>query len=188
MSRPSKYPPEFRQRAVDLARSTDRPIAQVARELGVNHETLRTWVRQAQVDDGEREGLTSDERAELTRLRRENAELRLEKEILKKPRPSSPRRWGSEPLLPHRPGEGTVWCRAAVPGAGGVSVRLLRLGGRPAIRPLSPPHRARTAPGVGPADPRRLSWHLRLPPCARRAPRERAFDQPQARRPVDADV
>lgn len=78
------YPPEFRVEAVKLVRGGDAPIAQVARDLGVNAETLRLWVRQADVDAGQRDGLTTEERAELVRLRRENRVLREEREILKK--------------------------------------------------------------------------------------------------------
>jgi transposase len=64
--------------------SSDRPIAQIAEELGINRETLRTWVRQAQADRGQRTDLLStDERQELKRLRKELAELRRANEILK---------------------------------------------------------------------------------------------------------
>ncbi len=78
------YDLEFRTRAVELARTSGLPRAQVARDLGLNPETLRLWVKQSAVDAGERTGLTTDERTELARLRRENAVLREEREILKK--------------------------------------------------------------------------------------------------------
>ena len=78
------YDPEFRARAVELVRTRGLPRAQMARDLGVNPETLRLWVKQAEVDAGQRDGLTTDEKAELARLRRENRILREEREILKK--------------------------------------------------------------------------------------------------------
>jgi len=78
------YPPEFRREAVQLARSAERSIAQVARDLGVSNQTLHTWIKQADVDAGKREGLTTEEREELRRLRRENRTLLQEREILKK--------------------------------------------------------------------------------------------------------
>lgn len=84
MPRPNKYPPEFRRDVVELVRSSDKTIAQVAKELGLNRETVRCWVRRDQADRGERRDLLSTaEQQELARLRRENAELRMEREILK---------------------------------------------------------------------------------------------------------
>lgn len=77
------YPPEFRAEAVRLARSGEIPIVQVARDLGISDQTLRNWLAQADVDEGRREGLTSAEREELRRLRREVKILREEREILK---------------------------------------------------------------------------------------------------------
>jgi transposase len=77
------YPPEFRREAVELVRSSGRPIPQIADELGVSPQSLRNWVRQGDVDAGRAEGLTSDEREELRRLRRENRRLQQEREILK---------------------------------------------------------------------------------------------------------
>jgi len=78
------YPPEFRREAVELARTSGEPIAQVARDLGVSGQTLHTWIKQADVDAGKREGLSTEEREELRRLRRENRTLVQEREILKK--------------------------------------------------------------------------------------------------------
>jgi transposase len=79
------YPPEFRQEAVRLVgNGSDRSIPEVAREIGVSSQTLRNWVGQDRIDAGQAEGLTSDEKEELRRLRRENRLLREEKEILKK--------------------------------------------------------------------------------------------------------
>jgi transposase len=84
-SRPS-YPAEFKEEAVRLVRSSDAqwPVPKTARDLGVAPETLRNWVRQAEIDTGEREGLTTEEREELRRLRREVKAHTEEREILKK--------------------------------------------------------------------------------------------------------
>ncbi len=92
MPAPRKYPTELRERAVALALSSDRPMAHIADELGIHREALRTWVRQAQADRGQRPGqLTTDEREELKRLRKETIELRRANEILKAASAFSPR-------------------------------------------------------------------------------------------------
>src|SRR5436190_19446147 len=79
------YPPEFRAEAVRLVRSGQQPVAQIARDLDVSYESLRTWITQADRDAGRRtDGLTSAEREELSRLRRDVQVLREEREILKK--------------------------------------------------------------------------------------------------------
>jgi transposase len=78
------YPPEFRREAIELVRLSGKPISVLAKELGVSGMTLRNWVRQADVDAGKREGLTSEERDELRALRKEVRTLRMEREILKK--------------------------------------------------------------------------------------------------------
>jgi len=81
---PAPHPPEFRQRAVELARLREKPIAQIAKDLGISESCLRHWMNQADVNDGTRPGLTSDERAELIRLRRDNRVQAMEIEILKR--------------------------------------------------------------------------------------------------------
>src|SRR3954470_22530116 len=78
-----KYPAELRERAIALALSSDRPLAHIAEELGIHREALRTWVRRAQADRGQRPGLTADEREEFKRLRKETVEARRANEILK---------------------------------------------------------------------------------------------------------
>jgi len=86
MARPrgGTFPPEFREEAVRLVQESGKPISAIARDLGISRETLHRWIRQHKVDAGERTGLTTAEREELRRLRRENRILREEREILKK--------------------------------------------------------------------------------------------------------
>jgi transposase len=79
-----RFLPEFKADAVAMVIDGDRSIVDVARSLGVVEQTLGNWVRQARIDRGERAGLTSDERAELVRLRRENAQLAMERDLLKR--------------------------------------------------------------------------------------------------------
>jgi transposase-like protein len=81
---PAPHPPEFRRRAIQLARLRAKPVAVIAKDLGISESCLRNWMNQADVDEGRREGLTSDERAELVRLRRENRVQAMEIEILKR--------------------------------------------------------------------------------------------------------
>ena len=84
-NRRTRYTEEFKVEAVRLARfSPEKTIRQLAYEIGVSDQTLRNWVNQAQIDRGERGGLTTEEREELRRLRKENKVLRQEREILKK--------------------------------------------------------------------------------------------------------
>jgi transposase len=81
---PAPLPPEFRQRALDLARLGEKPVAAIAKDLGISESCLRNWMAADDVDAGRKEGLTSDERAELVRLRRENRVQAMEIEILKR--------------------------------------------------------------------------------------------------------
>jgi len=79
------YPPEFRREAVSLVKASGRSVREVADELGVSYESLRIWLKQDQLDRGERDdGLTTEERDELRRLRRQVRELEQEREILKR--------------------------------------------------------------------------------------------------------
>src|SRR4029453_11589138 len=78
---------EFKRDAVELVRTSDRPIAVIARELGIYDSTLGNWVRQDRIDRGEQEGLSSEERARLGELERETARLRMERDLLKRTGP-----------------------------------------------------------------------------------------------------
>jgi transposase-like protein len=81
---PAPKPVEFKRRAVELARQGDKPVAEIARDLGVSESGLRRWMGQADIDEGKRQGLSSSEKKELTRLRKENRVLQMENEILKR--------------------------------------------------------------------------------------------------------
>jgi transposase len=79
------YPGEFRREAIRLALLGDQPQRRLAKSLGISDVTLRNWVKEEKASRGERpDGLSSDEREELQRLRDENATLRMEREILRK--------------------------------------------------------------------------------------------------------
>lgn len=99
MPRKRKYPEELLDRGARLVFESGRPITHVAQDLGVNSEVLRKWVRQAEADAGKRkELLSSEEREELARLRKDNRELRRANEILK-----SASAFFAAELDPHRP-------------------------------------------------------------------------------------
>ena len=82
--RRTPYPPEFRARAVELARTSGLSPRQVADDLGVDPDTIRRWLRQVDIDAGRRPGLATDGRSERARLRRENALVKEERAILRK--------------------------------------------------------------------------------------------------------
>ena len=78
------YPEQFRREAVELVKKRGQPVREIAKDLGVTEQSLRTWVKQYEVDVGKREGLSSEEREELRRLRRRVRTLEEEREILAK--------------------------------------------------------------------------------------------------------
>jgi transposase len=82
---PAPHPPEFRQRAVELARQGARPVAKIAEELGISESCLRNWMHQADAgEDGAPDRLGASNKTELADLRRRNRQLELENEILKR--------------------------------------------------------------------------------------------------------
>ena len=82
--RPSKFSPEFRRDAVAMVIDEQRSIAAVARSIGVNEGALGNWVNKERVERGQRVGLSVDERSEMAELRAENAQLRMERDLLKR--------------------------------------------------------------------------------------------------------
>src|SRR2546428_1859754 len=123
------FSPESNAEAVRVVRESGKSVSTVARELDLTETALRRWVLQADLDAG-RSGsgaLTTDELAELTRLRRDVKTLRTERDILKKTTPSSPR--SSDEVRLHRAREGHVPDRPAPPGARGQSRGILRVAG-----------------------------------------------------------
>ena len=84
-SRPRRsFTPEFKAEIVELCQRGDRSVGQVARDFDLTETAVREWVKQAEVDAGDRDGLTTEERTELSELRRENRRLRDDVEILKR--------------------------------------------------------------------------------------------------------
>jgi len=81
---PKKYPPEFKQDVVAVARRVDLSVLEVAMDFGIAEETVRRWMRQADVDDGVKDGLTTSEQAEMVQLRRKMRRLEMENEILRR--------------------------------------------------------------------------------------------------------
>ncbi len=81
---PRPHPPEFRHRAVELARLREKPVDQIASDLGISSSCLRNWMKQADIDQGRQEGISTGDREELVRLRRELRVAKMENEILKR--------------------------------------------------------------------------------------------------------
>ena len=81
---PKRFPPDFKRDVVTVARRGDLSIAEVAVDFGIAQESVRRWMRQADIDDGITEGLTTTEQAEIVKLRRDNRRLEMENEILRR--------------------------------------------------------------------------------------------------------
>ena len=81
---PKKYPPEFKRDVVTVARRGDLSVVEVAIDFGVAEESVRRWMRQADVDEGIKDGQTTYEQAEIVQLRREKRRLEMENEILRR--------------------------------------------------------------------------------------------------------
>ena len=81
---PKRYPPEFKTDVVTVARRGDLSVAEVAVDFGVAEESVRRWMKQADVDDGIKDGQTSSEQAEIVQLRRDKRRLEMENEILRR--------------------------------------------------------------------------------------------------------
>ena len=83
---PAPHPPEFRRRAVELARLGEKPVAAIAKDLQISESCLRNWMAQSDTDDGSRSSsrLTTDEKRELAELRKDKRRLEIENEILKR--------------------------------------------------------------------------------------------------------
>ena len=81
---PKKFPPEFKRDVANVARRGDLTIAEVAADFDVSPESVRRWMRQADIDDGIKNGQTTAEQEEVVRLRRENRRLEMENEILRR--------------------------------------------------------------------------------------------------------
>jgi transposase len=128
---PSIYPEEFRREACELARRGDRSIRQVAAGLGIPDQTLCNWLKaedEARARGQDPESLSESELSELKRLRKENAELKMDREILLKASVFSPRRRTAKPLPVRLRSPRAVPGQGLVPGGQGLTQRLLRLG------------------------------------------------------------
>lgn len=174
------YSPEFKAEALRVAQQSDEPLAKVARDLGINKTTLRLWIDATRPEP--REPLTEDEQSELQRLRREVRQLRMERDILKEPRPSSPAT--ANDLHGHSDGEGHVPCPHDVPDLGCRPERFLRVGA--AARRLRASVRGSTAAGAAAARSRGESRHVRQPAVVSRRACPGRSRRPQSRHPPDA--
>ena len=182
-----RFTKEFKADAVALVLDGHRSVASVARDLGIGATNLGNWVRQARIDRGDKPGLATAERAELVRLRRENARLRMERDLLKRATALGVPSRDSDPLsVGHCPGGRRVPDRGGVRCGEGEPSGVLRL--------ASPPHCVAEPCGAGQrragrresVHPRRLRRRLRVAADHRRAAPAGPACEPQTRRAADA--
>lgn len=128
---PAAKPPEFRRRAVELARRRAQSTAKIASDLGIAESCQRRWMALADTEDDRRDGLTDDELRELGELRRRNRVLEMELEIVKRASAYFAQRTSSQNELPGGPRarRRRSSCRDGLPGAEGLHLGLLRLAG-----------------------------------------------------------
>ena len=156
------FTPEFKAEIVELCRRGDRSIGQVARDFDLTETNVRTWVKQAEIDQGERPGLTTEERIELTKLRREN------RSFARTSRSSSERRLSSQ----RRPGEGAPFHRGGESLQATASTRRVNC----SRSPVPPTTSAATVPPRSDRSP--------TPSCSARSPPS----TPNPRAPMDPRV
>ena len=177
--RRGRYPPEYKERIVELARAGRSP-GSLAREFEPSEQTIRNWVKQADLDEGLRsDGLTTEARKELRELKRDNKRLRMERDILKKAAAWFARE--SESTLAgvcvHEGVPGRVPACGHVPGAGSLPQRVLRLAEPSALGASGARHRAQSQDQGDLARQRR---DLRLPADPRGALGRRRACEPEA--------
>ena len=182
-----RYPQEYRQQVVELVRAARTP-EELAREFEPSAQTIRNWVKQADLDEGRRhDGVTTTEREELSRLRRENKQLRLEREILARAAAWFARETGrSRPGLRVRQSEpGVLSGGYHVPSAGGLHQRALCVAEAAALSARS---RGCDSGAAHPLEPYSFSAYLRVSPHPRRLVRGEGACGPEAGRSPDAST
>src|SRR5699024_21753 len=159
-----KFSAQFKAEAVQLVVQSDRPIVEVAGELGINPGTLGNWVKKYRLENPEPDKkMTPADHGRLAELEEQNRRLKMENEFLKKPRPSSPGSRTEREISPDRGGEGELPDRLDVRAARRAPLLVLRLAcpRRPGHRHPGPP---RGTQGRDPTYLRRATRHGRMPP------------------------
>jgi transposase len=177
------YPPEFRRKVLDLVEA-GRPIAEVAKALGISDQSISTWRRQDRIDRGLEPGLTSTEKGELVAAKRRIAELETELQAMRRAMELVREVVPPKAVPGGRGDRRRRHCSGGrLPGPGRVDLGLLRLAGPPAIGPGDPPRLADRPDRPGPPGLSRHLW-CALGPC-RAAAGARDHGRPQRHRAAD---